>query len=335
MASAVSAVATRAWRPSAADTIEDDLAQLWRDIARDEPISRALMSNLVVLCRGRGDADSVPHALAKLGVEDVVQRHPARVIVLVHDFDAAPADPQAPWLEARVDVLTFGAPEQRYGVEQVVIRSACGDAAMRSIVRHLILGDLPTSIWWTEDLSTTGPLAPLAAMGRQFLYDSGCWSDVKTAVRSLVPLLEAPVTPDLADVNWRRLAPVRHAILSALGSRAASRDRVGGMRIRYRRGEEALAWLLAGWVRREGLTVPTEDPTLTADLLIASLADGLVLRLLDERVIVEDPHGPAPFVLPFPREQQAEAIAHELRVLTRDTPLHGVLHALARHFART
>ena len=95
------------------------------------------------------------------------------------------------------------------GVEQIVIKSACSEAALPSVIRALMLGDVPTSIWWTEDLSGTRPVAPLVIMGRQLLYDSRCWRDVGRAVLALAPLLEDPFGPDLADVNWRRLQPVR------------------------------------------------------------------------------------------------------------------------------
>src|SRR2546423_374179 len=75
-------------------------------------------------------------------------------------------------LAAHVGVLAFGPPDARYGVERIVIRSACSDAALPSIVRRLMLGDVPTSVWWTDDLSGTRPLGPLVTMGRQLLYDS-------------------------------------------------------------------------------------------------------------------------------------------------------------------
>src|SRR4051812_46286961 len=38
----------RVWRASTAETIDEDLATLWREVAREAPVSRAVMSNLVV-----------------------------------------------------------------------------------------------------------------------------------------------------------------------------------------------------------------------------------------------------------------------------------------------
>ena len=127
------AVADRVWRPSAPDRIEADLTALWREIARDGPVSRAVMSNLVVYCRCPADRDiDLASPPAGIPVEGVASHHPARVILLHHDPEAP--DAQLP-LAAHVGVLIFGPPGARYGVEQIVIRSACSEAALPSIVR--------------------------------------------------------------------------------------------------------------------------------------------------------------------------------------------------------
>ena len=40
------------WMPSSPASIEDDLRQLWETAARQSPVSRALMSNLVIVAGG-------------------------------------------------------------------------------------------------------------------------------------------------------------------------------------------------------------------------------------------------------------------------------------------
>ena len=358
----VANVATRAWRPSAAESIDDDLTALWREIAREAPVSRAVLSNLVVFCRSAaGDDVDLASPPAGVPIDDVTRNHPARVILLHHDSDApgenaapgtplglpsAAAAPGTP-LGVHVGVLTFGPPDARYGVEQIVIRCACHEAALPSIVRRLMLGDLPTSVWWTEDLSGTRPLAPLVTMGRQLLYDSRRWRDVRAAVLALAPLLADPFRPDLADVNWRRLLPVRQALVHAVGSCDTSkRHRLTSVHIRHRRGEAALAWLFAGWLqqawgppsggpirlRPDPTAEVDEDSDLHDDVLTASFDDGLHLRLDSHRVSIEDPLGPAPFAVAVPSETEAEAVAAELRVLTHDASLHNALAALAKQF---
>ena len=349
-------ISPHAWRPSAAESIDDDLTALWREVAREAPVARAIMSNLVVFCRCATDND-VDLAVPPEGIpiDEVAGSHPARLILLYHDPDV-PADAvsEAP-IAAHVGVLAFGPSDARYGVERIVIRSACGEAALPSLVRHLILGDVPTSVWWTEDLSGTRPLAPLVTMGRQLLYDSRRWRDVRLGVLALAPFLADPLGPDLADVNWRRLLPVRQALVHAVGSSGAStRPTLGSVLIHHRPGEAALAWLLAGWLQgvwdppSGGLVPPgapirlKPDPTINVeedsglgdDVLTASFEDGLHLRLDANQVSVDDPLGPAPFAVAVPRETEGEAVAAELCVLTHDVSFHQALGALVERLGK-
>jgi hypothetical protein len=328
----------RAWRSSAADRIEADLALLWQELARETPISRAVMSNLVVFCRCPAGADldlaSLPEGLP---IEDVARHHPSRVILLHHDPDTPRenvdnVEHRAPAaLAARVGVLTFGPSNARYGVELIVIRSACGERALPSIVRAFMLGDVPTSVWWTEDFSGTRPLVPLVTMGRQLLYDSRRWRDIRTAVLALGPLVADRFGPDLADVNWRRLTAPRQALVHAIGSSQSSTRKLTPIHIRHQRDEAALAWLFAGWLQDPTITVE-EDSRLDEDILTVSFAGELTLRLGAHRVTVGDALGPAPFTIAVPRESEAEAVAAELRVLTHDAPFHDALGALVRRF---
>ena len=81
---------------------------------------------------------------------------------------------------------------------------------------------------------------------------------------------------------------------------------------------------------RSPITVE-EDPHLHDDVLIVSLGDDLRLVLDDHRVSVEDVLGRT-FAVSVPHEDEAQAIAAELRVLTHDAVFHDTLVALARRF---
>ena len=320
----------RAWRPSALERIEADLTALWEDLGREAPVSRAAMSNLVVFCRCPARDEVDPEAEPEgVPVDAVSSHHPARVILLRHDPTVtAPA-------HARVGVRAFGPADARYGIEHIVVRSACDEAALPSIVRPLLLGDLPTSIWWAEDLSTEPPVTSLVTMGRQLLYDSRQWHDVRSGVRAVEPFLSDAFGPDLADVNWRRLTPLRQALVHALRSSASARQRPTSIRIRHRPGESALAWLLAGWLQGAfESAAAVEEVAIAGDIVLSlSFDDGLALRLGSRTVTVDDALGPAPFSIGTPQESEAEALAAELRVLTHDASFHNALTALARRFA--
>jgi glucose-6-phosphate dehydrogenase assembly protein OpcA len=332
-----SAVTDRVFRVSTPDTIEPDLAALWRDLAQSgAPIARAVMSNLVVFRNRVAPQDAAVEVVtADLPLNEVVARHPSRLIVLEHEHGRiAPAAPFA----AGVCIVTFGPPQARYGVEQIMVRSACADASLPSIVRRFIRGDLPTTVWWTEDLSQVAPLEPLVTMGRQLVYDSRKWRDVGKAVRALEPLITSRRV-DLADVNWRRLAPVRRALDHMDRTRGTPFVEAGAqVRIAHGPGDAALAWLLAG-----SLLAARPDPAAEAPPVIEQTATGdaalvvtirrasgeATVRLTPTRAIVAD-GAAVPLVVAVPIEAEAEAVAAELRMLSQDAALHAALSALVR-----
>ncbi len=337
-----------AWRPSSPDAVDRDLAVLWREIADRGPVARAVMSNLVVFrlqerrTADRPIADASTHAsIHAAGVaddllRDVVSRHPSRTIVVEHDRGEAP--PGQP-VGARVGVSVFGPPAAQYGVEWVVLRSACAEAALPSVVRRFARGDVPTSIWWTEDLSSARVLEPIVATGRQLVYDSRLWRNVEAGIRNLAPLLREGRV-DLADLNWRRLAPLRLALAPPgfnLPATAAPPTR-----ILHRRNELALACLLSGWLASRLRWTDDQWPSLVEadldddDALRFELGEGdrrLVVRLNSRRVEIAQ-QGTTPLVIATPGQAAAESIAVELRSLSTDRPLRDALTSLSNRRAR-
>ncbi|HEX7139920.1 MAG TPA: glucose-6-phosphate dehydrogenase assembly protein OpcA, partial [Vicinamibacterales bacterium] len=342
------AVGNRMWKESAPEAVDRDLAALWREVSGRGTIARAVMSNLVVIRLNerrsveratpseRRDSPDPPDRFAPPDLEAVVARHPSRTIVL--EQDRGVDEPRRP-VAARVGISVFGPPAAQYGVEWVVLRSACAKASWPSVVRRFALGDVPTSIWWTDDLSSAPEIAPLVATGRQLLYDSRRWPDVAAGLRILAPhLYEGRV--DLADLNWRRLTPLRIALVRGgfkLGTSDArpkpcSLDR----RILYRPGELALATLLDGWVATRFGSDADKSPTIAeenvgGDVLRLELGEGntrLVARLGDERLEIEQ-SGTASLLSSMPKEADAETIAAELRRLAMDRALRDTLLSLA------
>jgi glucose-6-phosphate dehydrogenase assembly protein OpcA len=334
------AVASRTWRDSSPETIEADLAALWIDLARQAPVVRSLMANLVIF-RERPASEHIDLSapIDDVPVDEVSRLHPSRVILLYHARGAP--DASGPFAAA-IGALTFGPPRARYGIEQIAVRSTCAEASLPSIVRRLTLGDLPTSLWWTEDFSEGAPLAALVAMARQLVYDSRRWHDVREGVLALAPLLAGGHEPGLADLNWRRLTPMRQAILHAAGSARSGTDtRLAGGRIRHRPGDNALAWLLAGWLSsRLESTSGSRAPVLVDEapggdeILTVSFAEASITASMNEhRVIVSSQDDVAPFGVAAPRETEANAVASELRSLTHDVCLRDALTALSQRFS--
>ena len=330
-------LATRLFRASTPEAIEPDLAALWREIAEtDTPIARAVMSNLVVFRNRAAASESGTAALAiDPPLEDVLALHPSRLIVLEYEQVERTSDPP---FTAGVGIAVFGPEHARYGVEQIVARSACAEVALPSIVRRFIRGDLPTTVWWTEDLSQVAPLGALVTMGRQLLYDSRQWSDVAGGVRAVGPLIGDRYA-DLADLNWRRLAPVRRALAHARqagGLAVLSPDAT--VHVAHRPGESALAWLLAGTLMagQQGPAVPPPrvDDTAPGDavlrLTIRRGSSEATVTLTDQNVVVDEGSG-TPLVVAVPVEHEADAVAAELRTLSQDADLGAAIGALDRH----
>jgi hypothetical protein len=323
------ALVDRSWRSTVPERVESDLAALWREHANAaSPVARAVMSNLVVFRDRVAPADADPAAVIEgLPLEEVAARHPSRMIVLEHCRDAEAATPFA----AGVGVLTFGPPHACYGVELIVVRAACPDASLLSILRRFVRGDLPTTVWWTEDVSTTPPLEPFIEVGRQLLYDSRRWQDARRGAAALWPVVEAGRI-DPADLNWRRLAPMRSALAQAVAG--VSFSDLDAVRLVPAPGEEALAWLCAGWLRAgprgaaaAAVTVDRPSGATGSDALL-TVSTGPLTATLTPRQCSVDGAG-APLILAARVETEPEAIAAELRALARDASLAGALAALA------
>jgi glucose-6-phosphate dehydrogenase assembly protein OpcA len=326
-------VAERAWRISTPEAIELDLAALWREIGQSEAVvARAVMSNLVVF-RNRMDVPDadVAGVTADLPLDEVTARHPSRLIVLEHEHGRA--TPRGPFA-AGVGIVTFGPPQARYGVEQIVVRAACGEQSLPSILRGLVRGDVPTTVWWTEDLSERPPLDALIMIGRQLLYDSRGWRDVGRGVAALAPLV-AGKRVDLADLNWRRLAPLRRALVHARGPLESASWHGVAVKVVHGPGEAALAWLLAGWLhagrgKRDAPIArvepsPNDEPRLT-------VTAGDMTAIQTKRAVEVTSTSAPPLVMAIAIESDAEAVAAELRVLSRDGSLEAALDALIRMY---
>lgn len=321
--------------------IDDELAVLWRDAGRDGPVARARMANLVVFrdCPPKEPVNL--ESIEGVPIDEVAERHPSRVILLLHGGNIDLRSPQA----ATITVLLVGKPPTRFGIEKIAVRSACAELSLPSIVRRLALGDVPTSIWVTDDLSrTTTPIRSLVAMARQLVYDSRRWRDVRGGVLALAPFVTGPDVPDLADLNWRRLTPMRLALTQALAPmNAAVKVASMRLRIRHRPGDGAMAWLIAGWFSsRLAWAGDAQWPTTIEEARrgddIVSVSFGgdepgdITATMNGSRVLVKYREGVAPFSVAVPRESEADAVAAELRTLTADRCLRETLAALARRF---
>jgi glucose-6-phosphate dehydrogenase assembly protein OpcA len=326
----------RAWRATTPDEIEPDLAALWREVGQQRRVARAVLSNLVVVrerpAARAGDAVNADEIVKDLTLDEVVARHPSRVILIQHN----PATQTACAPSAvSVGIITFGPPHARYGVEQIVVQSACAEQSLPSIIRRLLRGDVPTSVWWTDDLSEAPPLDGIVAMARQFVYDSRRWRDVRGGVLALATLHRRL---DLADVNWRRLTPLRHALIHACGAADADHLRRANVEIVHRAAEGALAWLVVGWLSARlewggGASPRVAESRDSNELISISVGTDLTAALDEHRVLVTRRGSGPSFTVSVPHEGEADAVAAELRNLGHDACLRDAVTALLARFS--
>jgi hypothetical protein len=156
---------TQTFRPGAATPVP--LRDVERELNRrlklmqakpgdESPMVRACMSNLIVYC---DRADLAERVAAQ--VPEVVTVHPARVLLLI-----AETGPQEGDLQAAVCVRGHVQDPGRWVVSEQVTLRATGQAVdhLSYAVRSLLIGDLPTNLWWASaqrvPFQVAGQLAP-------------------------------------------------------------------------------------------------------------------------------------------------------------------------------
>jgi glucose-6-phosphate dehydrogenase assembly protein OpcA len=221
--------------------------------AGTEPVLRAHMSNLVIFCDNAERADEID-----LELPDICAVHPARVLLLIGDRNAADTP-----LAAEVSVRPIDAERRRFAAAEEVLLRACGGAVDRLpfAVRSLLIGDLPTNLWWA---STTPPalagtlMYELADQAQQIVYDSRGWPEPARGVAATASWLEQIERRDssrwrvASDLNWRRLKYWRRLLAQALDPTSAPRAAETATEVLVEHGPHAsvMAWQLVSWLTR-------------------------------------------------------------------------------------
>jgi glucose-6-phosphate dehydrogenase assembly protein OpcA len=234
------------------DKVESELGRRLKATTADRhaPVHTARMSNLIVYCSQQKEAERV-EAL----VPGIVAFHPARVLLVVAEAAAPQAD-----VTASVLVRQVGS-ETRLVSEQVTLRAAGrGVEHLPFAVRQLLIGDLPTNLWWA--CSTPPPLAgtilrDLSEHAQQIVYDSLGWADPHKGIAATSDWL-AKYERDAAqgrwrvasDINWRRLKLWRRLLSQGLAPSTAPEILPNVTSVLIEHGPHAVtqAWELASWL---------------------------------------------------------------------------------------
>jgi glucose-6-phosphate dehydrogenase assembly protein OpcA len=130
--------------PVSVREIESQLDSAWENMQREAvkigaAVTRASMSNVIIVCDHRNQIEDLTESIALL-----VVRHPARVLLL-----AAGADRGQPVLaEVYAHCRRLGDGIQLC-CEHILVEFYVEDVdRVASVVRPLLIGDLPTALWW-------------------------------------------------------------------------------------------------------------------------------------------------------------------------------------------
>jgi len=245
-------------RPVEVAAIDRELTRLWEEAGRGEetphPVTRACMSNLIILCHSDTEAHTVEQEIG-----DIVAQHPARVLLLVAREDAPSAEINA-HVSAQCHLAGGG---RQICSEHVTIAATNGATrGLPSVARPLLVGDVPTTLWWATAAVPQRQAAlflELADMAQQILYDSRDWGSVNDGVAGIIAVAEWAAgerprgerqPPIVSDLAWRCLKPWRRLISQALDPAIAPGALVSIRAVEARYGGRGLpqAWLLLGWL---------------------------------------------------------------------------------------
>ena len=218
----------------------------------ESPILRACMSNLIIYCDRAELADQIAQE-----IPEIVATHPARVLLLIAESESGDGD-----LTTTVSVRGRVVDPGRWVCSEVITLQAKGRAAERLpyAVRSLLIGDLPTNLWWAapQPPSMAGPLLhDLAEHAQQIIYDSIGWVEPpKVMAATAAWLTQFETRPGrvrwrvASDLNWRRLKYWRRILSQTLDPATAPGAIESLSEIVMEHGPHAViqAWGLAGWL---------------------------------------------------------------------------------------
>jgi glucose-6-phosphate dehydrogenase assembly protein OpcA len=215
----------------------------------EAPQLRARLSNLVVYCDSPECGQAIDTQLPA-----IVAVHPARVLLIIKDSVLTEE------LTASVTVrpLTIGTHRQVV-CEQVTLRGGEGLADRAPFaIRELLIGDLPTNLWWAAPVPPpfAGPLLyELGEGAQQIMFDSLDWPDPVRGVSATANWLDQVERPHAgrwrvaSDLNWRRLKYWRRSLAQALDSLGVDPRQVcSELLVTHGPSAVVQAWELASWL---------------------------------------------------------------------------------------
>jgi glucose-6-phosphate dehydrogenase assembly protein OpcA len=279
--------------PADASRVEQELRHLWRDEAEKSASGPVLCSrtlNLIVYCRNLADVQRATELL-----DPIISQHPCRAIVV------SPATPQAEeeiHTEVSASCLTSHAGNRYIGRELVSLSAKpAAHRRLASMVRALVLPDLPVFLWWRDANSLGSELFQhLSELAERIIVDSAGLEDLQADWARVHALVQRPNIA-VSDLAWSRLTSWRQLIAQLFDGAARASYLRQLHRIVVEFGNEggasnvpADALLLGAWLARQ-LGFRNPRPAAPDNIAEEKVSAAWELSSGDSRLRVELRHG--------------------------------------------
>lgn len=250
--------------------IDVSLRELWSEFHQDvrggHTVMRACMSNLIIYCASQSEADQIGQEISA-----IISIHPARVFLLIAD-----GEPKKGTIESLVRIYYTDLNEGWQVCAERIDVLAKAEMAERlpSVARSHLIGDLPTTLWWTsrQPPPEAGEIFfQLAGLANQIIYDNMGWPNPVKGVASMTRWVAAQQdTKVVHNLAWRRIADWRKLISQVLDPQAAPGALNSINLIEIEHGPHALAmsWMLIGWLASRLKWKPIDGKSLSDTELV-------------------------------------------------------------------
>lgn len=282
--------------PANASRVEQELRHLWRDEAEksnEGPLLCSRTLNLIVYCRNFADVQRATELL-----DPIISQHPCRAIVV------SPAPPESQediHTEVSASCVTSHAGNRYIGRELVSLAAKpSAQHRLASIVRALLLPDLPVFLWWRDARSLGSELfRQLSEVAERIIVDSAGLEDLQADWPRIHSLVQRP-NKAVSDLAWSRLTSWRQLIAQLFDGPVRASYLRQLRRIVVEFGDEsgapsvpADALLLGAWLARQlGYRHPRPAPP--ENLPEQNAAAAWELSTGDSRLRVELRHSKRP-----------------------------------------
>jgi len=286
----------------APERIEQELLSLWRRaseraqaVGADFAVTRACQWNLIVHTHGEGELLAVKQVL-----DAVSESVPSRILVLHETEELGESsligdDGIALHASVEANFRESQSGRREIVAEEITIETPqLHSQRLPSLVRSLLLSDVPTALLVLNPALDADWLRPLCAEADRFLFDTGrlrSRDELAKVAQVLEELYDSGVDRvELMDLGWLRLWPWR-LLVSSLYETPESRvglAMLSEIEVGYSSGGEAAALLIAGWLLgrlRLSPTAPLQGDDTVALVPAAGSAVHSPVRLLLKKTV--------------------------------------------------